>query len=128
MTAPRYHGLALALLIVGNSAQFLWRAAPAELQGDAWNALQALFNLSLLGLIALIYQRARAVVEVCALLASWQLMTAGCSLAFMVHPWTVQEGAGQCSAALNLPLGAISGLVAIVLAWRLYEWRNRNGR
>lgn len=128
MKALRYVGLALLLLVCGTAAQFVWRAAPVQDQGDAWNASQAALILLLLVLVVNAY-RHRAVIEVSALLAAWQIMTAGCSLAWLWYPWTVQEGDGQCSSALDLPLGATSGLLALVLAWRLYEWKtNHHGR
>lgn len=127
MSARPHLGTALALLVAGVAAQFLWHAAPVDLQADAWNASTAALALVLIGFLALAYP-ARAVREVLALLAGWQIMTAGCSLAYIVSPFVVQEGDGQCSAALNLPLGAISGLLAILLAWRLYEWKDPHGR
>lgn len=118
----RFAGLALGLLLVGVAAQFLWQLFPG---GQVWNASQALLCVALLALVANAYP-ARSVRLVCALLAVWQSMTAGCSIAYLIRPWPIEPGQGQCSAALNLPLGAISGCVALVLAWRLYV-RGRDG-
>lgn len=115
-----YRGVALLLLLAGVAGQFLWRALPPAEQADAWNVSQATLLLLVLALLAAAY-RAWWVSLVCALLGAWQCMTVGCSLLYLIRPWATAPGQGQCSALLDLPLGAISGCVAVVLAWRIYE-------
>lgn len=118
--------LALGLLAVGVVAQFAWRIAPDEHAGRAWNISQALLMLTLLSAVASAWWQT-PVRYVCALLAGWQIMTAGCSIATITRLRTIEPGQAQCSALLDLPLGAISGLLALMLAWRLYEWSKKNG-
>lgn len=117
---PRYHGVALTLLLFGVAAHFAWHAAPVELQADTWNASGALFVLLLLALLASAYG-SRDVWAVCLLLGLWQLMVAGCSLLFMLAPWPVQPGQAQCSARLDFPVGLLSAWLASLLAVRM--WR-----
>lgn len=114
MSARQYRGAAVALLLVGGLAQFGWHHAPEQAQADVWNASQALLVLVLLAMVASAYRSAWTWAAA-ALMGAWQLMTAGCSLAFMVKPWPVEPGGEQCSAALNVPLGAI-GAWLLVLA------------
>lgn len=116
----RYEVLAAWLLAAGVAAHFAWKAVQVDLQGQAWNASGAAQQLLLLALVANAY-RARAVLWVCGLLAMWQLMVAGCSLAYMAAPWPIKPGQAQCSAALDVPLGLVSLWVASLLAARL--WR-----
>lgn len=118
MTA--YRSTALLLLVAGVAAQFAWRALPPAEQGDAWNVAQAGLLLLALVLLAAAYRTAW-VSAVCALLGAWQCMTAGCSLLYLIRPWATAPGQGRCSALLDLPLGAISGCLAVLLAWRIYR-------
>ena len=122
MKPRRYHSLALWLLALGVTAQFAWYGAPAFYQGRVWNASEGQLVVVLCALVANAY-RQPSMVMVCALVAAWHVMSAGCSLAWVWYPFIVQEGQAQCSAALDAPLGAISGFVAICLAWRIYEGR-----
>lgn len=115
---------ALWLLVLGAALQFLWRAAWDEAQ--AWNASQALLAAVLLAGWAYAY-RSRWMVRVCLLLGVWQSMTVGCSLVYLIRPWPTEPGQGQCSTALDLPLGAISGCVALFMAWRLYVEARSHG-
>lgn len=119
-TFGRYDALAAWLLAGGVAAHFVWRLASTDLQGQAWNASGAAQTLVLLALVANAY-RARPVLWVCGLLGAWQLMVAGCSLAYMAAPWPIAPGQAQCSAALDMPLGLASLWVASLLAARL--WR-----
>lgn len=120
--------LAAVLLSTGTTAQFAWRFVPTEHQADAWNISQATFVLALLGIVAATY-RDPLVWRVCALAGAWQLLTAGCSLAYIVSPWAVLPGQGQCAAGLKLPLGIVSSWLAGVVAaelWRCLCRRNSN--
>jgi hypothetical protein len=115
--------------VLGVVAQFAWRIAPEGMQDEAWTVSQAVLITCLLGMVAALYPHREhrvAVRVVCALLACWQFMTIGCTVAWIVQPWQRQEGEALCSDLLNLPLGAISGCVALLLAWRLYT-RGRDG-
>ncbi len=114
---PRYRHWALALLLVGGAAGLGYHHARPEVAADVWNASQAVLCLLLLGMVVLAYPGwPRAV---CALLASWQALAAGCSVAWIVKPWPVQPGQSQCSAALDMPITAVGVLLLVVLALRL---------
>lgn len=114
MSARQYRGAAVALLLVGGLAQFGWHHAPAAAQADVWNASQALLVLVLLAMVVNAYRSAWTWAAA-ALLGAWQLLTAGCSLAYLWKPWPVEPGQEQCSAALNVPLGAIGGWLLVLL-------------
>lgn len=114
MKAAKYRGVAVALLLVGGLAQFAWPHAPADAQADVWNASQALLVLMLLALVANAYRSAWAW-SAAALLGGWQMLTAGCSLAYLARPWPVEPTQEQCSAALNVPLGAIGAWLLLLL-------------
>lgn len=128
MNEIRDQRLALGLLAVGVVAYYAWRAAPPEHLGRVWNISQSLLILVLLCGWAVAWWRT-PVRDVCALLAAYQIMTAGCSLAYIYKPWvTLAPGQGQCQRLLDIPLSAIGGTLALVLAWRLYSWSRSNGR
>jgi hypothetical protein len=120
----RFDRWAFWLLVLGAALQFAWRVAWNEAQ--AWNASQALLIMVLLAGWALAF-RARWMLRTCALLGAWQLMTFGCSVAYLIRPWHNKPGQGQCSTALDLPLGAIGGCVALFMAWRIYLEAQSNG-
>jgi len=63
------------------------------------------------------------VAVVAAMLGLWQALTAGCSLAYLLKPWPVQPGQGQCSAALDWPLGAVQAWLGMLLAVAIYRER-----
>jgi len=108
------HVPAAALLLLGALAHYGWKWVPPHAQADVWNASQALLLLALLGMLAAT-QRHPHLRLVCALLASGQVLAAGCSLAWLWQPWPVLPGQGQCSAALDVPLALIGlWLVALV--------------
>ena len=121
----KHGGEALALLLVGALAQFAWKWAPPAAQGDVWNINQALLAAMLLAMVGTAYP-ARHVRAVCALLMAWQVLTAGCSLAWLVAPWPVLPGQGQCSAALDWPLGLASAWLVAMLALRLHRDGQQN--
>ena len=112
--------LALGLLSGGMAANYLWQVAPPAAQADLWNASKALLIMGLLGLVALAWHCIEVTAAV-ALLAVFELEVAGCSLAWLVHPWPVRAGEEQCSAALGLPLGLLGALLGLYLAGYLYR-------
>lgn len=112
-----YRSWALALLLVGGAAGLGYHHVRPDIAGDVWNASQAALNLLTLAMVAIAYPGwPRAV---CALLASWQALAAGCSVAWIVKPWPVQPGQAQCSAALDLPITAVGAWLLVVIALRL---------
>ena len=74
--------------------------------------------LLLLGALAAT-QRCAHLRLVCALLACGQVLAAGCSLAWLWQPWPVLPGQGQCSAALDVPLGVIGLWLVAMVALRI---------
>ena len=110
---------ALLLLAAGVATQFLWLHVPPEMQGRVWNASQSLFCVALLFFVAVAYSWPVRIVA--GLLGAWQLLTAGCSLAYLWHPFT-----GRCTGSLDYPLGLVALCASVGLAWLLYEGgRNR---
>ena len=73
-----------------------------------------------LALIANAY-RVWHVLAVAAMGAAWQLLTIGCNMAWLWKPWPTQTDGDRCSAALDVPVGVPALLLALVLAWRIYE-------
>lgn len=115
----RYRSWAIALLLVGGAAGLGYHHADPEIAADVWNASQAIFGLLLLVMVAVAYRG--ATLAPCALLACWKLLTAGCSIAWILKPWPVQPGQSQCSAALDLPITVVGAWLLTVLALRLYD-------
>ncbi len=106
--------MAVALLLVGGVAQFAWHHAPEQAQADVWNVSQAMLVLFLLAAFASAY-RSVWTWSAAALLGSWQLLTVACSLAYLLRPWQVRPGEEQCSAALNVPFGAIGAWLLVLM-------------
>lgn len=122
MKARSYKAEALALLLVGATAQWGWKHAPVDAQADVWNASQALLVLVTLAMLANAY-RCRWVLAVSALLGCLQASTAACSLAWLVRQWPVQPGDDQCDAALRFPLSAVGLWLAALLVAGLAQRR-----
>ena len=110
----RYASLAFWLLVLGVVLHFGWRGASAQFEGHAWNASQALLTFAAIALVASAY-RTKDVLLSCGLLAVWQIMTVGCSIAYMVKPFATEPGKASCSAALDLPVGLLSCALALLL-------------
>lgn len=123
---PGYAGEAMALLLIGAAAQFGWHHVPADMQADVWNACQALLALLLLTMVGNAYRG--KVLLVAVLLGVWQALTAACSVAYLVRPWRIEPGAGQCSSLLNWPIGAAEAWLAMVLAWAIYREAGHGAR
>lgn len=116
----------MALLLVGGAAGLVWRFAPADAAADVWNVSQALLSLVLLAFVAAAW-RSVHVTGACLLLASWQALVAGCSIAYLATPWPVAPGGEQCSAKLDAPIGLIAAWLLMTLAIGIYLDRRRHG-
>ena len=110
---------ALWLLLAGMAAQFMWQWAPAWAQADAWNATGAIFTAVLLGLLAASRRRATELVLVCAYLAVLWILTAGCSLLWLIEQWEVSPGQDQCDARVKFPLSVVGLFLGLVLLIRI---------
>jgi hypothetical protein len=120
----KHKATALALLVIGCAAAYGWQFVPAQYVGAAWYISQSLWQVVLLALLACVY-RSRAVVLVCALLAVFSLMVAGCEAAFLVKPWPMNPGDELCSARLNYPLGLLGAVIALGLVLSIIREQKR---
>lgn len=108
----------LALLLLGVGLFYGWAWFPAEHQAQVWNASGALTRAALL--VALLWHvRDRWALLVGTWFLAEEAMVAGCSIAYIVSPWTVLPGEAQCSALLQFDLGRLGlACVALILAAR----------
>ena len=105
---------ALVLLAAAALCQFAWLHVPQALQGRVWNLSQCVLTLFVLGMVSLAY--GWPVRVVCALVAAWQLKTAGCVIAYLWQPYT-----GRCAGQLEYPLGMAALAASVGLAWLIYR-------
>jgi hypothetical protein len=126
MSARRYLPEAAGVLLVGGVAQYAWKHAELAAQADVWNVSQALLVLLLLALVCNAY-RSGWVWASAGLVAAWQALTVGCSLLWLAAPWPVLPGQEQCSARLDVPLGAIGLWLLLLLAAALSQRVEREG-
>lgn len=103
------------------TCRYAWNLAPVQHQADAWNIAQAMAVLGLLAMLAVPYRDSPAVLAVLALAAAWQVLTAGCSVAYIVAPWPVTDGQEQCDAALDAPVSVVGLWLASLLALQLAQ-------
>ncbi len=120
----KHRTTALALLLIGCAAAYGWQFVPSQYVGAAWYISQGLWQVVLLGLLAGLY-RSRAVVAVCALLAGFSGMVAGCEAAYLVNPWPMNPGDELCSARLNYPLGLLGAVIALGLVLSIIREQKR---
>ena len=103
----------VALIALGVLVHYGWSWAPVEHQAQVWNALGAFARACLV--VAVVWKlRSRLAAFVAAWWVCEELMVAGCSVAFIISPWTVEPGQAQCSALLQFDLGRI-GVCAVAL-------------
>lgn len=102
----RHAVLGLALIGLTVFVHYAWAWFPPEQQARVWNACGAFGRLSLL--LALVWHVRSRLVVLCALWwACEELLTIGCSVAFLYAPWVIPAGESQCSALLQFDLGRI---------------------
>lgn len=111
----RHARSAALLLSAGLLAAYAWQLGdftPA-VRGQVWNVSGAGLRLVLLGFVAVAYP-SRSMRAVCALLATFDVMVAGCGVAFLWRPWPIVPGQ-SCAAQLHLPLGVLGALAGLAL-------------
>lgn len=111
--------VALGLLATGMAAQHLWVWAPPWAQPDVWNACSALMTALLLAMLAVTYSRSSEMKWVCCYLGTLYLITAGCSLLWLVAPWPVAAGQDTIDALLKMPMSIIGIFCGLVIFIRL---------
>ena len=111
---------ALALLAAGVITQFLWLHVPEAMQGRVWNASQSLLIVALLCIVSIPYGWPVRLVAL--LVGSWQLLTAGCAIAYLWHPQV-----GRIARSLDYPLGMAALAASVGLAWLIYR-ESHHGR
>ena len=82
-------------------------------RANAWNAAGAVVRAALL--IALAWRWRGPVLAVVAWWLAEEAMVAGCSVAYIIKPWTVAAGQDQCSALLHFDIAKIGAAVIVVL-------------
>lgn len=103
-----------ALIGLGVLVHYAWAWAPPDHQAQVWNACGAAGRL--LGWCAaglLIGSRVGWLVVLW--LACEECLVIGCSVAYIVSPWTVPAGQAQCSSLLQFDLGRAGILVAVLI-------------
>lgn len=118
--------LALGLLLVGLCARFGWTWAPIPMQADVWNISSALYLALVLGLLAVMLHRSEEMGLVLAYLICLQLATAGCSLAYLIHPWTPVPGEAQCDGALDAPIALLGLYIGLMISLAVWSARGKN--
>lgn len=108
--------LALVLLLVGLCARFGWMWAPIAMQANVWNASGAIYTALLLGLLAAVFHRSEEMGLVLAYLICLQLATAGCSVAWLIEPWTPVPGEAQCDGVFNTPITLLGMYIGLMVS------------
>ena len=104
------YGVAVAVLAACAVRHYGYTLAPDADRANWWNAIGALMILA-----APVYAAWRWPGRLVWAAAAWWLleeaMVVGCSLAYIVRPWTVAAGQDQCSALLGFDLGKLSAVI-----------------
>lgn len=114
----KHRATALWLLFAGMAASYAYYSAPTHLKPLVHHLSTSGFILFLLLLVGLLH-RSWEIWAVCAVLAGFRLMIAGCSIWFAVDPWPVKEGDPLCSARADWPLGVVGLIIAMLLLLEL---------
>lgn len=116
----RHRCTAFALLLLGLFVAFVWTIPnhlwplDREMVGQVWNASGAVLRIGTFLLLIVAY-RTWEMVAVCCLLMTFDLMVAGCSLAFLYSPWVIDPSQEACSQRLHIPLGIVGALIGLLL-------------
>jgi hypothetical protein len=105
---------AVGLLALGVALHYGWALVPAEHAAQVWNACGAVVRAALLAWVV-----CRIAHPLVLAVAAWwlaeEVMVAGCSVAYIVRPWTVLAGQAQCSSLFGLDIGTMGALAIMGL-------------
>lgn len=118
--------LALVLLLAGLCTRFGWAWAPITMQADAWNVSGAVYTALLLSLLAAVLHRSEEMGLVLAYLICLQLVTAGCSVAWLIAPWVPVPGEAQCDGAFNAPIAILGLYIGLMISLAVWSTRGKN--
>lgn len=104
-------GAALALVCGGR--HYGWELVPAQHAAQFWNIAGAVSILALSFLWGLL-ARSVAVWLIWLALAWHELAVVICSLAYIVKPWPIPGGVGQCSAWAHADLSKLGALLLLL--------------
>ena len=104
------YGAAVAVLAACAVRHYGYTLAPEADRANWWNAIGALMMMA-----APAYAAWRWPGRLVWAAAAWwvveEAMVVGCSLAYIVRPWTVAAGQDQCSALLGFDLGKLGAVI-----------------
>lgn len=117
--------LALVLLVFGvlHNNAFKWFGP--ELRPWVWNITGAVYPIALLVLLAVL-ARSRYVWLSCMVLIGFSLQVAGCTIWYLIDPWTIDPKQELCSQRLQAPLSMVGLWLASLVAQHIYS-RGRHG-
>jgi hypothetical protein len=102
-----------AILLVVIGRHYGWQLAPADNAADFWNIGA---SVSILGLAAHAWlrERRRDAGVMLAILGAHEVAVIAASLAWIVEPWPVPEGAAMLSSWAGFDLAKLGGLVVLL--------------
>lgn len=109
---------ALFLVLIGSGKLMLWHLAPDAYKADAWNIGGALFTAALLCIVALVHGSLLMWLTT-ALLASFEFVTIGCNVAYMISPWVAGPDDELCTARVDLPIEMAACLMVLALVMHI---------
>lgn len=112
--------VALTLAFAAFVGHHAYRQAPVEVEGHAWNIGGALSRLVLLWVIWS-ELKSKLVTLPVVFFAAEELQAIGCTLAYIVSPWTIEPGGEKCSTGLRFPLQSVCMLVWLWVVLWLYD-------
>lgn len=113
------YSAACAVLILACTHEFLWQAAPPQLQRDVRDVTQWPLLCVLLWCVHLL-ARHRFLSAVCAAVAVMSSTTALCA-----GWWLIDQTVHQCSQTYQPPLMLLSAVAALATFWRACDARTR---